>query len=98
MFISSFSFDLSGALTYWYNDVAHYSKGFQGMVVMVGWIVAIIGVIINASFCKGIRYRTMFLILIIIQAIISALDILLVSVAKGNDHIHVFHKFLITIA
>ena len=86
-FLASFTFDITGAITYWYNDVAHYSKGFQGMVVMVGWIVAIIGVIVTASFGKNVRYRTLYCIIFLFQAIVSSLDIILVCVAKGTSTI-----------
>ena len=80
--ISSFSFDLTGAMTYWYNDVAHFSKGFQGAIVMAGWLVALIAVVINASYLKGVRYRTLMISFQLFQAGISALDLLLVCVAK----------------
>ena len=30
--ISSFNFDLTTGMVYWYDDVAHYSKTFQGLV------------------------------------------------------------------
>ena len=49
---------------------------------MAGWLVALIAVIINASYLKGVRYRTLMISFQLFQAIISSLDLLLVCVAK----------------
>lgn len=80
--LSSLSFDLNGLMIFWYNDVAHFSKGFQGAIIATGWIVALIAVVVNATFCKHVRFRTIFAICALSQAAISSLDLLLVCVAK----------------
>ena len=82
--LSSLSFDLNGLMIFWYNDVAHFSKGFQGAIIATGWIVALVAVVVNATFCKHVQFRTIFAICAISQAFISSLDLLLVCVAK--DH------------
>ena len=43
--ISCITFDLDTAMIYWYDDVAHYSKGFQGAVVTIGWLFGLLAVI-----------------------------------------------------
>ena len=67
---------------YFYEDVAKYSKGFQGAVVTLGWGFGLLAVLINASFLKGVRYRWLFIGFQVIQALVSSLDLLLVCVAK----------------
>lgn len=76
------SVDLSPVMVYWFDDVARYSKGFQGAISTFSWAIALILIVINGTVLKGLRYRTLFTMFQLLQALISCLDLLLVCVAK----------------
>ena len=80
--ISCLTIDINVAMVYWYDDVGHYSKGFQGAIVTMGWVFGLIAVIVNAVYLGGVRYKRLFIGFQLIQAAISSLDLLLVCVAK----------------
>ena len=80
--ISCLTIDINVAMVYWYEDVGHYSKGFQGAIVTMGWVFGLVAVIVNAVYLGGVRYRQLFIGIQILQALISSLDLLLVCVAK----------------
>ena len=71
-------------MVYWYEDVAHYSRGFQGAVLTMGWAFGLLAVIVNASYLKGVGYRTLFVSFQLVQTAVSCLDLLLVCVAKDS--------------
>jgi hypothetical protein len=79
--IVSFNFDLTTAMVYWYDDVAHYSKAFQGFVVTIGWTMGIVGVASYTSVFKRYSYRNFLCGLQLAQAALSTLDWFLVVYA-----------------
>ena len=54
-------------MIYWYDDVAHYSKAFQGFVVTIGWCTGIAGVAMYTSCLKEVPYRRFFFSLQVVQ-------------------------------
>ena len=80
--VFAFSVDLSGVMIYWMDDVAHYSKEFQGSIATFSWCLALILIVVSGTMCKHFRYRTLFISFQLIQALISSLDLILVCVAK----------------
>ena len=82
--VIAFSIDLGPVMVYWFDDVAQYSKGFQGSIATVSYVVALLMIIMQATILKPVRYRTLFLWFQGLQALISGLDILLVAVAKDS--------------
>ena len=82
VYLAAFNFDLTTAMVYWYEDVALYSKGFIGTISTVGWAVALIAVVINATYFKKVSWRTLLIGFQLFAMAISALDLLLVCVAK----------------
>ena len=66
-----------------YDDVAQYSKGFQGAANTASWVIAVIFIILYTSYMKHWNYRTNLLNLQILVTAVSALDIILVGVAKS---------------
>merc|ERR1712178_128849 len=69
-------------MLYWYEDVALYSKGFISMMNTIAYLVALVFIVIYASCLKNVRFRVLFIVLQILQSILSSMDILLVCVAK----------------
>jgi len=65
-----------------YVDVAGWSKGFIGMLGSVSYIFAAIFVVIFASSLKHVRFRKILIVLQICSSLLSALDLILVCVAK----------------
>ena len=82
VFIAAFSFDLTTAMVYWYEDVPQFSKQFMGLIGTVGWLVALLAVIVNATFFKGVSFRKLLIGFQLFVICISALDLVLVCVAK----------------
>ena len=68
-------------MVYWYDDVAHYSKGFQGFVVTMGWTMGIVGVAAYTSVFKKFSFRSFLCGLQLFQAALSTLDWFLVVYA-----------------
>lgn len=54
--ISSFNFQLTGVMIYWYDDVARYSKGFQ-VRENKSWILPNIGGVNHCFLCAGTSLR-----------------------------------------
>ena len=63
-------------------DVAGWSKGFIGMLGSISYIFAALFVVIFASSLKHVRFRKILIVLQICSALLSALDLVLVCVAK----------------
>jgi hypothetical protein len=68
-------------MVYWYDDVAHYSKAFQGFVVTIGWTMGIVGVAAYTSVFKKYSFRNFLCGLQLFQAALSTLDWFLVVYA-----------------
>ena len=86
MFLMTFMYDfnigLFTVMMYWYDDVAKFSKPFIGMMNTIAYVVALVFIVIYATYLKKVRFRVIFIALQILQSALSALDILLVVVAK----------------
>ena len=82
IFVSDFNIGLYAPMLYWYDDVAHYSKGFLGIMGTISYVIALVFVIVYATFLKNVRFRAIFIFLQVMQAAISSLDIILVTLAK----------------
>jgi len=82
MAISCFAIDLNTVMVYWYDDVAKFSKTFQGAIGTFAYVFALFVVLIYISFMKGWRYRTLLILVQIGLCLISSLDLILVCIAK----------------
>ena len=86
----NFRIGLGAVMNYWYVDVAHWSKGFIGMLSSFAYVFAAVFVIIFASSLKNVRFRMILIWLQIGSAVLSALDLILVCVAKDAFWGHFF--------
>ena len=88
--VYNFRIGLGAVMTYWYVDVAKWSKGFIGIMGSFAYVFAAIFVIVFASSLKHVRFRVILIWLQIGSAIMSALDLILVCVAKDAFWGHFF--------
>ena len=45
--VIAFSIDLGPVMVYWFDDVAKYSKGFQGSIATVSYVVALLMIVMQ---------------------------------------------------
>ena len=43
-----------------YEDVPQFSKQFMGFIGTAGWLVALLAVVVNATFFKGVSFRKLY--------------------------------------